>query len=183
MPQTSKRLCKLNRFHTLTQPVRTCKYMSSGSQGANTYEPQSERGPQWQYLQTTGKSKHFKLISVKESWLHSEETPANNVKIRDSAATVGQPDARCLTDSANTCHRCQIPSGGGTKAATVLAGGHGITPWSLTKSIILSPSKSLQFLFFSRWASSMTTQRHGILRSSGQSVKIISKVVMMAWNL
>jgi hypothetical protein len=54
---------------------------------------------------------------------------------------------------------------------------------SLTKSIILSPSNSLQFLFFSLWASSMTTQRHGLFRSSGQSVKIISNVVMMAWNL
>lgn len=54
---------------------------------------------------------------------------------------------------------------------------------SLTKSIILSPSSSLQFLFFSLWASSMTTQRQGILRSSGQSVRIISNVVMMAWNL
>lgn len=77
----------------------------------------------------------------------------------------------------------QIQRGGNAAPATVVFGFHGITKWSLTKSIILSPSSSLQFLFFSRWASSMTTQRHGIFRSSGQSVKIISKVVMMAWNL
>ncbi len=49
-------------------------------------------------------------------------------------------------------------------------------------SIILSPSSSLQFRFLRRWASSITTQRHGTLRSSGQSVRIISKVVMTAWN-
>ena len=49
-------------------------------------------------------------------------------------------------------------------------------------SIILRPSSSLQFLFFRRWASSITTQRHGTLRSSGQSARIISNVVMTAWN-
>lgn len=52
----------------------------------------------------------------------------------------------------------------------------------LTMSIILSPSSSLQFRFLRRWASSMTTQRQGILRSSGQSARIISKVVITAWN-
>lgn len=57
------------------------------------------------------------------------------------------------------------------------------TPWHPpTMSIILSPSRSLQLRFFSLWASSMTTHRHGTLRSSGQSVRIISKVVITAWN-
>lgn len=49
-------------------------------------------------------------------------------------------------------------------------------------SIILSPSSSLQFRFLRRWASSITTQRHGTPRSSGQSARIISKVVITAWK-
>lgn len=57
-----------------------------------------------------------------------------------------------------------------------------IKPPPLTISIILSPSSSLQFRFLRRWASSITTQRHGTLRSSGQSARIISKVVITAWN-
>lgn len=46
----------------------------------------------------------------------------------------------------------------------------------------LRPSRSLQFLFFNRWASSITTQRHCSFLSSGQSVMIISKVVINPWN-
>lgn len=53
----------------------------------------------------------------------------------------------------------------------------------LTKAMSLRPSSSLQFLFFSLWASSMITQLHWIFRSSGQSAKIISKVVIIALNL
>lgn len=53
----------------------------------------------------------------------------------------------------------------------------------LTKFMSLSPSRSLQLRFFSRWASSMTTQRQCIFFSSGQSAMIISNVVITPWNL
>lgn len=53
----------------------------------------------------------------------------------------------------------------------------------LTRSMCLRLSSSLQLRFFNRWASSMMTQRHSISRSSGQSDKIISKVVIKASNL
>lgn len=53
----------------------------------------------------------------------------------------------------------------------------------LTRAMSFSPSRSLQFLFFRRCASSMTTQRHWIFFSSGQSARIISKVVITTWNL
>lgn len=52
----------------------------------------------------------------------------------------------------------------------------------LTRFISLSPSSSLQFLFFSLWASSITTQRQCSFLSSGQSAMIISKVVINPWN-
>lgn len=46
-----------------------------------------------------------------------------------------------------------------------------------------SPSRSLQFLFFNLWASSIITQLQWIFFSSGQSARIISNVVMTTWNL
>lgn len=53
----------------------------------------------------------------------------------------------------------------------------------LTRFMSFSPSRSLQFLFFSRWASSITTHRQWSFLSSGQSAMIISKVVISPWNL
>lgn len=53
----------------------------------------------------------------------------------------------------------------------------------LTRDMSFSPSSNLQFLFLSRWASSITTQHHWIFFNSGQSARIISKVVMTTWNL
>lgn len=57
------------------------------------------------------------------------------------------------------------------------------TKSSLTRFMSLSPSRSLQLRFFSRWASSITTQRQWIFFSSGQSAIIISNVVITPWNL
>lgn len=52
-----------------------------------------------------------------------------------------------------------------------------------TRFMSLKPSSSLQFLFFRRWASSIITQRHSMALSSGQPPRIISNVVITAWNL
>lgn len=52
-----------------------------------------------------------------------------------------------------------------------------------TRFMSLKPSSSLQFLFLRRWASSMITQRHSMALSSGQPPRIISNVVITAWNL
>lgn len=54
---------------------------------------------------------------------------------------------------------------------------------TLTRAMSFSPSRSLQFLFFNLWASSMITQLQWIFFSSGQSARIISNVVMTTWNL
>lgn len=54
---------------------------------------------------------------------------------------------------------------------------------ALTRAMSLRPSRSLQFLFFNLWASSIITQLQWIFFSSGQSARIISNVVMTTWNL